>query len=118
MGVVVTEHIVTTLADLPDGDVKRRRIGGHEILLHRRGSPVTAGAARCTHLNWRLPPKAQDGIVTCPFHGAQFDLATGVTLREPVSQEWQQRLPRGIGAVAAVVVPRRACPPLLTYPVS
>ena len=41
---------------------------------------------RCGHMNTRLSMGnlSSDGIVTCPFHGARFDAATGKKLKEPI----------------------------------
>lgn len=74
--------------------------------------------ARCTHLPWRLPEeREEDGAVTCPFHGARFDLATGECVRGPASEEWQGQLPLGVGKVVAALVPGKSSrAPLEFYP--
>lgn len=108
---------VLELSDLPQGEVKKCRVDRVEALISRRGGEVSAVKARCTHLPWRLPAaRDEDGAVTCPFHGARFDLASGECVRGPVSEEWRRGLPLGAGRVAALV-PGRACAPLESYPV-
>ena len=107
---------VLELNELPEGGVKRCRVGRVEALVSRRGDEVSAVKARCTHLPWRLPEeRGEGGAVTCPFHGARFDLASGECVRGPVSEEWRRGLPLGAGRVAALV-PGRACAPLKSYP--
>jgi len=106
---------ILRLHELPEGEVRRCRVGRREALVRRRGGEVTAVKARCTHLPWRLPATQEGGVVTCPFHGARFDLATGECLRGPVSEEWRSGLPLGVGQVAALV-PGRSCAPLGSYP--
>ena len=107
---------VMGLEELPEGGVKRCRVGRVEALVSRREGEVSAVKARCTHLPWRLPEAREEGgVVTCPFHGARFDLASGECVRGPVSEEWRRGLPLGAGRVAALV-PGRACAPLRSYP--
>jgi nitrite reductase/ring-hydroxylating ferredoxin subunit len=36
---------------------------------------------------------SNDGIVTCPFHGARFEAATGKKIKEPVLTPSQQMEP-------------------------
>ncbi len=107
--------MVLELRELPEGGVRRCRVGRRETLVRRQGDEVTAVKARCTHLPWRLPATQEGGVVTCPFHGARFDLATGECVRGPVSEEWRRGLPRGVGR-AATLVPGRTCAPLESYP--
>lgn len=107
---------ILELRELPDGGVRRCHIGRLEALVSRRGDEVTAIKARCTHLPWRLPERQDsDGAVTCPFHGARFDLASGECVRGPVSKEWRRGLPPGVG-LAAALVPGRTCASLESYP--
>ena len=107
---------VMGLEELPEGGVKRCRVGRVEALVSRRRGEVSAVKARCTHLPWRLPETLEEGgVVTCPFHGARFELASGECVRGPVSEEWRRGLPLGARSVAALV-PGRACAPLETFP--
>jgi nitrite reductase/ring-hydroxylating ferredoxin subunit len=36
---------------------------------------------------------SNDGVVTCPFHGARFDIATGKKVKEPVLAPSQEMEP-------------------------
>ena len=108
---------VLKIEELCESEVRRCRVRRQEALVFRQGGEATAVKARCTHLPVRLPAKQQDGIVTCPFHEARFELASGECVRGPTSGEWQGRMPLGIGKVAAAFVSgkfRRAS--LQSYP--
>ena len=50
---------------------------------------------RCGHMNALLSMGniANDNIVTCPFHGARFDITTGRKVKEPVLTPSQEMEP-------------------------
>ena len=50
---------------------------------------------RCGHMNAGLSMGtiSNDGIVTCPFHGARFDATTGKKVKEPVLTSSQKMEP-------------------------
>ncbi len=68
---------VLKLEELPDGTLKRIQFKNLDLLLYAHLGQISAVSGRCTHLNSRLPEAHIVGIVTCPFHGAQFRLQTG-----------------------------------------
>jgi len=106
------------LAQLPNRTVRRVRVGSQEVLLFRQGERISAVSARCPHQNLLLPPREtreKDGVVTCPFHGAQFNLVSGQCLRQPLSSDWQSGVPLGLGRLAAAVVPKKVCGALPRY---
>ncbi|MET0285862.1 MAG: Rieske (2Fe-2S) protein [Polyangiales bacterium] len=48
---------------------------------------LCATQARCTHKGGPLSEGTVEGhVLTCPWHGAQFDLRTGEVLRGPATQ--------------------------------
>jgi nitrite reductase/ring-hydroxylating ferredoxin subunit/uncharacterized membrane protein len=56
------------------------------VLLVREGGEIHALANRCTHRGGPLHEgEVSDGLVTCPWHGSQFDLRTGSVERGPAS---------------------------------
>lgn len=66
------------ITDIPSGSVKKVEVAGAEILIANVDGTFYAVAERCTHLRGHLSEgQVQDGIVTCPRHGARFDLRTG-----------------------------------------
>lgn len=69
---------VAKTSGIAPGTIKKVATGGVEILLANVGGTFYATAERCTHLGGHLAAGTiQDGIVTCPRHGAHFDLRTG-----------------------------------------
>ncbi len=48
---------------------------------------LCATGARCTHMGGPLQEGTLDGhVLTCPWHGAQFDVRTGEVLRGPATR--------------------------------
>ncbi len=76
---------VAKASDIPSGSMKAVTAQGHEILLTNVEGKIYAINRRCGHMNAPL----EDGVlkgkeVTCPMHGARFDITTGQKLSEPV----------------------------------
>ena len=88
------------------------------LLLYRDGDRVTAHSARCTHFGVPMKAAHQGGVVTCWFHGAQFDLRDGKSIRAPLSRDWQNKTPLRIGLVAGLVIPVGRCKALKSYTVN
>jgi nitrite reductase/ring-hydroxylating ferredoxin subunit len=56
-------------------------VGGHVICLFAEGDEVFAVDNRCPHMGFPLHRgSVADGILTCHWHHARFDLCTGGTL--------------------------------------
>jgi 3-phenylpropionate/trans-cinnamate dioxygenase ferredoxin component len=65
-----------------------------------------ATQARCTHRQGPLSEGVINGwIVTCPLHGAQFDVWTGAVLWGPAKDPLKTYAVTVDGDVACVVVP-------------
>jgi 3-phenylpropionate/trans-cinnamate dioxygenase ferredoxin subunit len=63
---------------LPDGKMMLVVAKGKEILLANVGGTYYAVANKCTHLGGMLSEGKLDGsTVTCPRHGARFDVRSG-----------------------------------------
>ncbi len=103
---------IIKLSELENLQISKRSISGKEILLYRDGQTVSAISSRCSHLNMALPTKADNGIITCGFHGAQFDARTGQCLVGALGKDWQKSTPLGIGALAAALIPKKNSPNL------
>lgn len=71
-------------ADLPSREMRVARAGHRELLVARSSDGalvITSG--RCPHMRAHLCEGSFDGtVLTCPLHGAQYDLVTGKTVRE------------------------------------
>jgi nitrite reductase/ring-hydroxylating ferredoxin subunit/uncharacterized protein YbjT (DUF2867 family) len=71
------------VSDIPPGSALR--VG--EIAVFNVGGVLCATQATCTHKGGPLSEGAlEDGTVTCPLHGARFDVWTGAALRGPAQR--------------------------------
>jgi nitrite reductase/ring-hydroxylating ferredoxin subunit len=68
------------------GHAIRLDVDGTPVAVFRVGEELLAVAARCTHVGGPLDRGAvSGGVVTCPLHGSQFELATGKVVRGPAA---------------------------------
>jgi Fe-S cluster biogenesis protein NfuA/nitrite reductase/ring-hydroxylating ferredoxin subunit len=78
-------HLVCRLDEIPQGGVSAKVVGGHNVILSRQGAIVSCFENACAHLGMEIDGGAvENGVITCPYHGFQYDLATGecLTARE------------------------------------
>jgi 3-phenylpropionate/trans-cinnamate dioxygenase ferredoxin subunit len=69
---------VAQTSDIASGSMKNVVCDGNEILVVNLDGSFYAISHKCTHMGGRLSEGTlQDGIVTCPRHGAKFDVKTG-----------------------------------------
>jgi 3-phenylpropionate/trans-cinnamate dioxygenase ferredoxin subunit len=69
---------VAATSDIPAGSMKKVSAGGEDILVANVGGAYSALANKCPHAGGSLAEGTLDGsIVTCPKHGAQFDVTSG-----------------------------------------
>jgi len=72
------------VAEILEGKPKSFRHGEELIAVFRSGDRFFAMEDRCSHADVRLSDGWVDGgCVSCPWHGAQFDLETGEALSLP-----------------------------------
>jgi nitrite reductase/ring-hydroxylating ferredoxin subunit len=75
-----------TLAELPPGQAKQVTLNGKTIGLFNVGGTVYAIDDTCTHRGAPLWEGDLQGTeVTCPWHGARFDVTSGASLCPPAS---------------------------------
>jgi Fe-S cluster biogenesis protein NfuA/nitrite reductase/ring-hydroxylating ferredoxin subunit len=75
------------LSDIPEGSVRSTIIGGEKVLLSRNGATVTCFQNACAHLGFPIHDgEIENGIITCPHHGFQYDLSSGECLTAPEVQ--------------------------------
>jgi 3-phenylpropionate/trans-cinnamate dioxygenase ferredoxin component len=73
--------IVATKGDLAAGQSILVEIHGLKIALFNTGSGYYAISDTCSHRGGPLSQGQLDGfVITCPWHGARFDLRTGNVL--------------------------------------
>ncbi|MBA2288646.1 MAG: non-heme iron oxygenase ferredoxin subunit [Ktedonobacteraceae bacterium] len=81
---------VARMDDLADGELLAVEVDGEPICLAKVDGAVYACTDNCTHISGPLNEGELDGpVLTCPWHGAQFDVRTGKVLRGPARQDIQ-----------------------------
>ena len=90
--------------EVPVGKMKYVEVQGKELVISNIGGKIYAMDDRCGHMNARLSMGniSNDGIVTCPFHGARFNVTKGEKIKEsiltpshqmePLPKTWQNYL--------------------------
>ncbi len=74
--------------EIEEGDLFPIEVDGEPICLTRIDGSICAFTDNCTHISGPLHQGELDGhILTCPWHGAQFDVRTGKVLRGPARQD-------------------------------
>lgn len=80
-------------ADIDEGAVVCRKIAGQRVLLTRVEGEIKAVENRCPHLGLGMDRgTVEDGVITCPWHGSRFDIASGE------NQDW-------VNSVAGLTIP-------------
>jgi len=75
------------LQEIPEGGIKAHVLDGEKVLLSRRGAIVTCFQNACAHLGFAIDDgEVSNGIITCPYHGFQYDLMSGECLTAPTVQ--------------------------------
>jgi len=78
---------VATTDEIAPGQAKLVEVGGNKIALFNVGGSFHAIDNTCTHVGGPLCEGEIDGAeVTCPWHGAIFDVTTGQVLGPPAAQ--------------------------------
>jgi nitrite reductase/ring-hydroxylating ferredoxin subunit len=75
----VADFVTVARADqLAPGEVRRVQAGEEEIALARIGDDFYAVQGACLHLEGPLGDgRLEDHVLTCPWHGWQYDVRTG-----------------------------------------
>lgn len=81
--------------EIANRQMKHVEVRGKEILIANIDGKFYALNDRCGHMNALLSMGnlANDNIVTCPFHGARFDIISGKKVKEPVLTPSQEMEP-------------------------
>ena len=75
---------------LAAGRSKKVFCGDHRIAVFNDGGTLRAVDDACTHVGGSLSDgSCENGVVTCPWHGAQFRLADGQGLGPPAYRPLQ-----------------------------
>ncbi len=74
----MSEHFVAVLAAVRTGEASAFTVDGREIVLCRVNGEVRALDGICTHEDLSLDGgTVLDGVLTCPWHGARYDIRSG-----------------------------------------
>ena len=77
---------VAMTSEVPEGKMKAVQMLGHDVCIANVGGNYYAIGNLCTHVHGPLAQGSlKDYVVTCPWHGSQFDLRTGEVKRGPAS---------------------------------
>ena len=72
---------VARVEEIPPGTARRVRAGEQELALVRIGDEFYATNGACLHLHGPLGEgRVDDHVLTCPWHGWQYDVRTGLNL--------------------------------------
>ncbi len=72
------------LADIAPGKSLKVSAGGKSILICNSADQIFAVANRCSHAEEPLEcGRIRNGWISCPTHGARFDLETGAAMNPP-----------------------------------
>jgi nitrite reductase/ring-hydroxylating ferredoxin subunit len=75
---------VAETSEVPVGKIKMVKLEGKDILIVNVGGNYYAMGNRCTHAGGDLSKGSlSENIVTCPRHGAKFDVTTGKVVSGP-----------------------------------
>jgi 3-phenylpropionate/trans-cinnamate dioxygenase ferredoxin component len=79
---------VADMYELEEGGLLPLEADGELVCLARVEGCIYAFTDNCTHISGPLNEGELEGhVLTCPWHGAQFDVRTGKVLRGPARQE-------------------------------
>jgi len=75
---------VSSTTDIPSGEMRSFNIAGKQLLVVNYEGKYYAIGGKCTHMGGDLSQGKLEGkIVTCPRHGARFDVTTGACVSGP-----------------------------------
>jgi nitrite reductase/ring-hydroxylating ferredoxin subunit len=79
---------VARVEDIAEGGTLPLEADGELICLAKVEGCIYAFTDNCTHISGPLNEGELEGhVLTCPWHGAQFDVRTGKALRGPARQD-------------------------------
>jgi nitrite reductase (NADH) small subunit len=80
---------VASLPEVPPGTARQVQVSGRAVAIYNVDGIMHAIDGTCTHRGGPLGEGELVGkVVTCPWHGARFDVTTGAVLGPPA--------PRGV----------------------
>ena len=78
----MSAHAIAASSAIVEGQLFSTKIDNDAIIVTRVNNQLKAYSAKCPHLGMPLSAgKVENGTITCRFHGAEFDLATGENVK-------------------------------------
>lgn len=78
---------LASVDEIKNGELKVFNVNGESIILINLNGEFFAYRNQCSHMELELNDAEIDGeILTCPWHGAQFNIRTGDVVRLPASE--------------------------------
>lgn len=72
---------IASSGDIRAGEMFSTTVDGTKLLLSRVDGQVKGVIDKCTHLGMPMRKGKFEGtVITCPFHGSRFDIASGENL--------------------------------------
>ena len=83
----MSEYKVAQASELPPGEMKAVEVNGEPIALYNVEGAFYATCDTCSHEEASLADGwLDDDVVTCPSHGAEFNVRTGEVLSLPATE--------------------------------
>lgn len=78
---------VAKLSDIPPGTSRQVEAGGRAVAVFNVRGTIYAIDGTCTHTGGPLGEgELNESVVTCPWHGSQFEVTTGQVVGPPATQ--------------------------------
>ena len=78
---------VAKVRDIPPGEARVVVVAGHPLALFNAGGEFFALENTCLHRGGPIGEGVlENGVVTCPWHGWQYDVRTGENIVNPVAR--------------------------------
>ena len=78
---------VAALTAVPEGEAREFELEGEAIVLCNVDGEIYALQGMCTHEDLPLDGgEVEDGVLTCEWHGAEFDVCTGTARTLPATR--------------------------------
>lgn len=104
------------LSDLPDGQLRVfPDLGQHGIVVCRVAGELHAVVDNCSHREAKLSEgRLRGNLLTCPLHGAQFDVRTGNHQGPPASVPVECFLVQEVDGIASLTIEPKADDAIVT----
>ncbi len=96
---------VCNLESVPPGSMKQFYVGELEILVVNQTGQIFCLDGRCTHAGAPLAEGTlNDEVLTCPWHGSQFNISNGAVWRGPAQKKLRVYSPTVKGGAVFIEV--------------